>query len=162
MISETLQRLIEQKVTSAKEISELTGVASSTVYRWISGKSQPDFNAIRMLVRHLPHTGGQEAILTSFTAGTPWQFMHIERDLDINFDGKIDHHDALTASIESVRAASESLSALRGTLDEQPVDPQRAQEVIHILRDAIRNCNIVQEILVRLTEYERKKAKPVE
>lgn len=160
MISETLQRLIDQDITTAKEISELTGVASSTVYRWISGKSQPDFNAIRMLVRHLPHIRGQEAILTAFTAGTPWKCFHIDTHLDVNLDGIIDRKDAMQASIESVRTASESLSQLRGALDQLPTEPNDSQEVIHLLDDVIRHCSIVQRILVRLADHTRKSAKP--
>ncbi len=155
MISETLQRLIDQGITSAKEISELTGVAPSTVYRWIAGKSQPDFEAIRMLVRHLPHARGQEAILTAFTAGSAWKSFHVDPKLDVNLDGVVNHDDALAASIESVRSASESLSKLRPLL-EAPDAPRGGDEVIHLLDDVIRHCCIVQRILVRLDEGDKR------
>ena len=160
MIAETLQKLIDEGVTSAKEISELTGVASSTVYRWLNGKSQPDFNAICMLLRQLPHTNGQQALLTSFMAGTSWQFYNIAADLDVNFDGKVDQEDALIASIESVRGAGESLSRLRGAIDAiEAREPADSMEIIHMLNEVIQHCNVVQQILVRLSDRQPKRAR---
>ena len=51
MLARTLQRLIARNLTSAREIGELTGKAPSTVYRWISGASEPDFNSVRLLLK---------------------------------------------------------------------------------------------------------------
>jgi len=160
MIAETLQRLIDEGITSAKEISELTGVASSTVYRWLNGKSQPDFNAICMLLRQLPHTKGQEALLTCFLAGTHWQYYSMETDLDVNFDGKVNQDDALVASIESVRGASESLSRLRINIDAvEANEPTEHTEIIHMLNEVIQHCNVVQQILVKMSERQAKRAR---
>ncbi len=113
MLESTLQKLIDGKLTSAREIGDLTGVAASTVYRWIRGESQPDFDSIRLLVRHLPNVQAQGAILAAFTVGTTWRMYNHELDLDVNQDGIIDASDAVDASINAVRAASRSLSQVR-------------------------------------------------
>ena len=63
MLAKTLKRIIDKQFTSAKEISELTGVSQSTVYRWIAGQSQPDFDSVRLLVRLLPDKRAQKALL---------------------------------------------------------------------------------------------------
>jgi hypothetical protein len=63
----------------------------------------------------------------------------------------VNHDDALAASIESVRSASESLSKLKPLL-EAPHIARAGDEVIHLLDDVIRHCCIVQRILVHLTE----------
>ena len=160
MIAATLQKMIADGITSAKEVSELTGVASSTVYRWLNEKSQPDFTAMSMLLRQLPHKEGQQRLLAAYMAGTAWQFYQIEAEIDVNFDGKVDEEDALIASIESVRTASESLSRLRMTVDaienNQPAD---SHDVIQMLNEVISHCNVVQQILIKLSDKQRKKAR---
>ena len=116
MLQKTLQRIIDQKLTSAREIGELSGVSTSTVYRWIAGQSQPDFDSIRMLVRHLPDKRAQEEILSSFLNGTEWNASRLDLELDFNNDGKIDGEDALEATIESVQAAAKSLGRIHLSL----------------------------------------------
>ena len=108
MLTKTLNRMIEKKQTTAREIAEMAGVSTSTVYRWIAGQSQPDFNSIRLLVRHLPNKDAQETLLQTFTMGTTWQFARPDLELDVNADGKIDAADALDASIEAVHSSAKS------------------------------------------------------
>src|ERR1041384_5620406 len=102
MLAKTLSMLLDDRLTTAREIGELTGVAPSTVYRWGRGESQPDFDSIRLLVRHLKNPRAVEAILCAFTAGTGWSFRRSEQELDVNHDGRIDAADALDASIDAV------------------------------------------------------------
>ena len=80
MIAPALQHLIDLKLTSAREISELTGVATSTVYRWAAGQSQPDFDAIRRLVRRLPNPRAQEALIQAFLQSTTWSAVYTEHE----------------------------------------------------------------------------------
>ncbi len=113
MIDRTLQHLIEEKLTSAREISELAGVSTSTVYRWIAGESQPDFHSVRLLLRHLSHRRAQETLLSAFASGTGWHFLHSNCDKDVNHDGRVDTDDALDAAIETIKAAACTLDQLQ-------------------------------------------------
>jgi transcriptional regulator with XRE-family HTH domain len=155
MLAQTLQRLIDHKLTSASEIAELTGVAASTVYRWIKGESEPSFNTVRLLVRHLPNAEAQRDVLATFTAGTDWQFYAISEELDINKDGVIDHEDALDACIESVHAAGEALSQVRLSASDAPNKRSRDDELVHLLSDVIRHSSAAQRILVHMIEHRR-------
>lgn len=155
MLATTLQRLIDEKRTSATEVAELTGVAASTVYRWIKGESEPSFNTVRMLIRHLPDTEAQRAILASFIAGTDWQFYSLTAELDLNQDGVIDHEDALDACIESVHSAGEALSRIRVSTGDSPEKRTRDDELVHLLADVIRHSTAAQRILVHM--FERRK-----
>ena len=76
MIAHTLQTLIQDRLTTARELGEVAGVAPSTVYRWINGESQPDFHSVRLMLRHLPSQRAQERLLSAFTLGTPWACVH--------------------------------------------------------------------------------------
>ena len=72
LLAPTLQKLIDANATTAKDLGEMAGVSSSTIYRWINGESEPDFDSIRLILHHLPDPNAQLAILTAFIAGTPW------------------------------------------------------------------------------------------
>ncbi|QQE10853.1 helix-turn-helix transcriptional regulator [Planctomycetota bacterium] len=157
MLAKTLQLLIDDNLTTAKEIGELSGVSTSTVYRWISGQSQPDYDSIRLLVRHMPRKEAQEAILSSFAAGTDWQFNHMDLELDVNDDGKIDVDDALDAAIKMMRDSAETLSQIRAVQNGEPLDSEKILQQIALLNQVARNCTITQRVLVDMSEQKRKR-----
>jgi len=157
MISTTLHHLIEQRLTSAREISELAGVSSSTVYRWIAGESQPDFNSIRLLLRHMQSPEAQEALLSAFTAGTPWQFVHSEQDLDVNDDGEVNADDALDASIASMKAAAGSLEKVRAAARDGALNSEQTLRLLASLNQAVGHATLTQRILVELSEQQQRR-----
>ncbi|MEM9914584.1 MAG: helix-turn-helix transcriptional regulator [Planctomycetota bacterium] len=156
MLGKTLQRVIDQKLTSAKELGELAGVSTSTVYRWIAGQSQPDFDSIRLLVRHLPDNRAQEEILQAFTSGTDWLCTRMDLELDVNDDGQIDADDALDATIECVKGASESLAAIRARMHE-PMTADETLQTVALLNHVMKHCAITQRVLVDMNEQRQKR-----
>jgi len=157
MLSETLKRIIDTQLTSAKEIGELTGVSQSTVYRWIAGQSQPDFDSIRLLVRLLPDARAQKALLTAFTAGSDWHVTHMNLELDVNHDGKVDAHDALDASCISLKSSSETLLTIRDASKGKILTSDETIELISLLNHTVRHCTITQRILVDMAEQRKKR-----
>jgi len=157
MLSKTLKRIIDKQFTSAKEISELTGVSQSTVYRWVAGQSQPDFDAIRLLVRLLPDTRGQKALLTAFTAGTDWHITHMNLELDVNHDGKVDSDDALDASCHALKTSSETLLSIREASKGKILSSDETLELISLLNHTVRHCTITQRILVDMAEQRKRR-----
>lgn len=158
MFDKTLQRIIDEKWTTAREIGELAGVSTSTVYRWLSGETQPDFNSVRLLLRHMTHPRAQEALLGCFTSGTTWQFIRNELDLDVNRDGRIDADDAMDASCEAVKAAADHLHQIRGTCRGRMPTSDETLEMISLLNQAVRHCTIAQRVLVDMAEKRKKQA----
>lgn len=159
MLDKTLQRLIEEKVTSAREIGELAGVSTSTVYRWIAGESQPDFHSIRLLLRHMPHPAAQEAILLAFTAGTAWLFARAEAELDVNADGRVDAEDALDASVAAVKSAAESLERVREACRAGDISAEEALSLIAKLHHAMCQCSVAQRVMVETREKKARRLK---
>lgn len=151
MLASTLTRLIEEKRTSAQQIADLTGVAPSTVYRWMSGESEPDFNAIRLLLRHLPDRSAQSALIQAFLTGTPWRVEPLESELDINHDGRIDTNDALDACILAVQSAGQSLSEVREACRDGKLGATQTGKLVGLLNEVVRECSICQQVLTRLT-----------
>ena len=157
MLAGTLQRLIDEKITTARELGDLAGVSTSTVYRWISGQSRPDFDSVRLLVRHLPDKRAQEAILSVFSAGTAWEFNHQELDLDVNQDGRVDVSDALDATVETVKASADSLQQVRCAHKGVALGAEATLQVISLLNHIVRECNITQRVLVQVAEQKRRR-----
>lgn len=156
MLGKTLQRIIDEKCTTARELGDLAGVSPSTVYRWIAGQSQPDFDSIRMLVRHLPDPRAQQEILQSFTVGTDWHCTRLELELDVNDDGCIDSNDALDASIKAVRGCAESLDRVRAS-SHKPMNSDETLEALALLQNVVSHCTITQRVLVDIHEQRQKR-----
>ncbi|MEO0515097.1 MAG: helix-turn-helix transcriptional regulator [Planctomycetota bacterium] len=159
MLHRTLQQLVDRKLTTAKEMGELAGVSTSTVYRWIAGQSQPDFDAVRLLVRLLPNPAAQEALLRVVTAGTDWKLDRMDLDLDLNGDGRIDAADALDASIAAVKHAADSLAQVRAKCCDEtsPATAEDTLELITQLGDVMTNCTIAQRVLLDMADQRRKR-----
>ena len=155
MLDKTLQHIVDRKYTSAREVGELVGVSTSTVYRWMSGESQPDFHSIRLLLRHIGHPKAQEAILSVFAAGTHWQFVHNRLDLDANQDGEVNADDALDAACGAVRSAAESLSRIRTLCRDETVTAEDMLEMISLLDRASRKCTVARRVLVEVSDRRR-------
>ncbi len=161
MLKRTLNRMIEKKQTSAREIAEFAGVSTSTVYRWIAGESQPDFDSIRLLVRHLPNRKAQEALLHAFTTGSGWTFTRPDHDLDVNRDGAINSDDALDAAIEAVRTSSHALKEVRTACLNGNTSAEQTLNLIQLLHHTTQQCTIAQHVLMHMSDEasKRKKAK---
>lgn len=157
MLKRTLNRMIQKKQTTAREIAEMAGVSTSTVYRWIAGQSQPDFDSIRLLIRHLPNKKAQESLLSVFTMGTTWQFADVELELDINADGKIDAADALDASINAVHSSGKNLKMLRAAFRDGKANSDEVLELVHLLQTTAGHCMITQQVLVHLAEKNKRR-----
>ncbi|MEX2672112.1 MAG: helix-turn-helix transcriptional regulator [Phycisphaeraceae bacterium] len=152
MISAALRNLIDQQLTSVGEIGELAGVAPSTVYRWVNGQTQPPYDSIRLLIRHLPNARAQRVLLLHTIRGTAWQVRGPHASLDVNADGKIDAEDALDTMIRIVSAASQSLEQTRESLRQTPLSQNELMEAVETLEDvAIESC-LAQQILAKIHE----------
>jgi transposase len=157
MLARTLQQLIEEEHTSVSEVAELAGVSNSTVYRWIARRSQPDFDAIRRVIRGLPSKHAQRCLLSVITTGTNWRLRSYELHLDINRDGKIDAEDALDATIRVVRSAGQSLASVRSSCAAGSVQKQDLVDLVQQLNDVVQHSTIVQEILVRMVDQRKRR-----
>jgi len=159
ILSRTLNQMIRAKLTNAREMADLAGVSTSTVYRWIAGDSQPDFDSVRLLLRHLPNRKAQEALLAAFTGGTEWTFSRVEMDLDINHDGKIDVDDALDAAIETVHSSAEALKQTRAASRTDTIKAEEAMHLIQTLNQTVRHCSVVQQVLIQISDEQSKRKK---
>ncbi len=150
-LHQALQHVIDQKLTSAREMGELAGVSTSTVYRWTTNQSQPDFESIRLLIRLLPSPRAQKELLNALLGGSAWSASRTEVELDVNRDGVIDRDDALAAALASVQAVTQSLSQIHAAARRPMTAQETLQTVAHLDR-AVRHGTLTQRVLIHLNE----------
>lgn len=157
MIDRTLKLILDQGLATIGEISELAGVAPSTVYRWIAGTSEPSFSAIAMLLRQVRNPQAQAHLVHAYLAGSSWQGHDTTGELDVNADGHIDVLDALDLSIDCVNTASQTLTDVRNLSRDGKVTENDAGHLMEMLRQLVHQCTITQKVLVRLSAPKKRK-----
>lgn len=157
MLANTLQKILDEELSTVNEIGTVTGTAPSTVYRWLKGQSDPSFNSVRLLIKHLKNSKAQGMLLATLTAATSWRFFNLDMDLDVNQDGVIDASDAMDSSIQAVRAAGKSLIEVRDAIKKGRIDPNMALDLIQTLHSVIRESTVTQQVLLHLSEKDKKR-----
>jgi predicted transcriptional regulator len=155
MLSITLRRLIDQKMTTAREIGELTGTAPSTVYRWIRDEAQPSFDTIRLLMRHLRNREAQAALIAAFTASTPWK-SYVQESVDpAPADDAADASEAMEAAIDAMREATQALAAVRQATRDRALNDTELDQTVQQTNSVIRTCVATQRELNKVAGHRR-------
>jgi transcriptional regulator with XRE-family HTH domain len=157
MIDLVLRRMIDEKLTTVQELGDLTGVAPSTVYRWMAGQSEPDYKQLRMLLVHLPNVRAQELVLQALTAGTHWRAESEKVELDVNNDGRIDGFDALDVAIQSVQDSTDSLGRIRETCRSGKITREEVEKISDLLSRISRQSMTAEMILLNLLQQSTRK-----
>ena len=157
MLSITLRRLIDQKMTTAREIGELTGTAPSTVYRWIRDEAQPSFDTIRLLMRHLRNREAQAALIAAFTASTPWKSYVQEGDDSavVPVDDVADASEAMEAAIDAMREATQALASVRQASRDRALNDTELDQTVQQTNSVIRTCVATQRELNKVAGHRR-------
>lgn len=155
MLSVTLRRLIDQKLTTAREIGELTGTAPSTVYRWIRGEAQPSFDTIRLLMRHLRNREAQAALLAAFTVSTPWRFSADDVDIEIPRESGADIHVDLESALRTLQATIRSMSTIHDAAGDRSLSDNETEQLMRDTQAVIRASTLLQKNIQSLSEARR-------
>ena len=71
MLATTIRHLLDSKLTSVKELETVTGRGTSTIYRWMSGESEPHYQDMRRLVRRLQKPEARRTLVGMLTSDLP-------------------------------------------------------------------------------------------
>jgi len=71
MFGTIIRELIDRKLTTLKELEEVTGRGTSTIYRWMNEESEPHFTDVRLLVRHLGKPEAKRTLVGLLTSDLP-------------------------------------------------------------------------------------------
>lgn len=165
MIGATLQSLARTGKLHVTTAAQCCGKDESTIYRWMSGETEPSATALQLILLHYPDLDVQLAIANAILRGTPFFIECMPEDLDVNGDGQIDFADALERSGKAAGA----LAAMTVALAKQMRDERH--KLTEAERDAFEEqCNsamlsvcAIRRIINHLFElqHRRRKARPL-
>ncbi len=150
MLANMLQRLVQEKHTTVREIAELTGRGESTVYRWINGESQPDFEEVRQLTHRLANAQARRKLAEMFTSGMP---VVVEWRDDVDAcDERSNGSDpaaALDAGLNALRKVAAVLESERQMIRAERITDEQAVRTIGLIDESIRQLLISKGIVAR-------------
>lgn len=148
VISETIRTVIDQGLTTARELADIAGINSSTVSRYQNDEPRVAFDTVNAWVRHHPNDAVKQAFYACLPA--PQQK---EVELDINGDGKIDIDDIFDGSIKTCQRGMDLMAHVRGN---QSISGDDAAEIELMATDVKRAVDHVARVAASIASRRRK------
>ncbi len=152
-LSGALRRLLARKQLTVREIERITGRGSSTIYRWLSGESEPEFADVRAMLRELPARELRQPLLDAIVSDLPVTVTWLE-DMGPRPGASRAARapmDSLTegahASLDALRALSEAVSRQVGFVQQGRVSRQAAEETIELINRALHDLQVSKQAL---------------
>ena len=121
MIAQLLQQLDREGVLRAPEIADVCGVAESTAYDYISGRTEMKISRVRALLHHAEDDRVRDLILSDL-ARKGYFVMQGCPEIDINGDDDVDTSVAMAAALQTVRDAVDAAMGIHATCSEGEID----------------------------------------
>ena len=149
MFGHIIRHLLDNKLTSIKEIEEVTGRGSSTVYRWINDESDPHHTDMRLMVRHIRNPDAGRTILGLLTADLPVviNWVHDETPPD---DGPSDGrggHEILDRSLIALDCLTHALSEGNDALRRKELTKDSYVKLIALVDETIHHLTASKNML---------------
>ena len=149
MFGHIIRHLLDKKLTSIKEIEEVTGRGSSTVYRWINDESDPHHTDMRLMVRHIRNPDAGRTILGLLTADLPVviNWVHDETPPD---DGPSDErggHEILDRSLIALDCLTHALSEGNDALRRKELTKDSYVKLIALVDETIHHLTASKNML---------------
>ena len=152
MFGPIIRHLLDNKLTTIKEIEEVTGRGSSTVYRWINDESDPHHTDMRLLIRHMTNPEARRTILSLLTADLPivinWITDHPTPD-DAGNDTAADRggHEVLDRSLIALDCLTHALSEGNDALRRQTLTKESYIKLVSLVDETIHNLTTSKNLL---------------
>ncbi len=162
MFGPIIRHLLDNKLTSIKEIEEVTGRGSSTVYRWINDESDPHHTDMRLLIRHMTSPEARRTILSLLTADLPivinWITDHPTPDEERD-DSASDRggHEVLDRSLIALDCLTHALSEGNDALRRQTLTKESYIKLVSLVDETIHNLTTSKNLLQK---YAPKQERP--
>ena len=150
MFGPIIRHLLDNKLTTIKEIEEVTGRGSSTIYRWINDESDPHHTDMRLLIRHMSNPEARRSILSLLTADLPivinWVIQEPvpDRDDDAAESGG---HEVLDRSLLALDCLTHALSEGNDVLRRQKLTKESYIKLISLVDQTIHHLTSSKNLL---------------
>ena len=143
MFGTIIRQLLDQKLTSLKELEEVTGRGTSTIYRWINDETEPHFTDVRLLVRHLEQPQARHTLVGLLTADLPivvdWLAEESRKDWGDETDAQRAGHEVLERSLFALDCLSDALSEGNEAIRRQELSKASYVKIVTLIDTTIRH-----------------------
>ena len=152
MFGTIIRSLLDEKLTTIKEIEEVTGRGSSTIYRWMNGESEPHHTDMRLLIRHLDKPQASRRILSLLTADLPIviNWIHDEAEaMEKEAGQRAEGHEVLDQSLLALDCLTHALSEGNEALRKQELSKEAYVKLVTLVDETIHHLTASKNMLQR-------------
>lgn len=151
MFGHIIRYLLDNKLTTIKEIEEVTGRGSSTVYRWINDESDPHHTDMRLLIRHLRNPEARRAVLNELTSDLPIVINWIADDAaaEAGTGAERDGHEVIERSLLALDCLTHALSEGNEALRRKELTKDAYVKLVSLVDETIRHLTASKNMLQR-------------
>ncbi len=132
MIGTMIRQLVDQGLTSLRELETVTDRGTSTIYRWMNGESEPHCSDLQKLVKRLSNAEARRTVLGFLTSDLPVHLCWFDAD-DVILYGEEPTEggqDVLSKSLEALDDLSEVLKREHDAIRRQDLSPEGYTELV--------------------------------
>ncbi len=149
MLGHVIRHLLDNKLTTIKEIEEVTGRGSSTIYRWINDESDPHHNDMRLMIRHMRNPDARRTTLSLLTSDLPVVINWIADDAASEPDTG-DHrggHEVLDRSLIALDCLTHALSEGNDALRRKELTKESYIKLVAMVDETIHHLTASKNML---------------
>jgi len=149
MLGDLLRKLVDDRLTSAKELERATGRGASTVYRWMAGQSQPDLGDVEKMLTGMESYEARRKLLGHILRDTPVrvEWLDAEEGARAATTSKA-RTDALDMSLTSLRLVADVLRRQRDALHNgRRMAGEEYAETVGMIEQAIHHLTLSKNLL---------------
>lgn len=160
MFGAIIRDLLDHKLTTIREIEEVTGRAPSTIYRWMSGESEPHHTDMRLLVGRLGNPNARRTILSMLTADLPVVISWIDEVESASPRGpgegdRADGHEVLERSLLALDCLTHAMAEGNDAIRRQELSREAYIRLVKLVDEAIRHLTASRQMLQRYAPPDR-------
>ncbi len=151
MFGTIIRELLDRKLTTLKELEEVTGRGTSTIYRWINDESEPHFTDVRLLVRQLDKPEAKRTLVGLLTSDLPIvvDWLHDEElpKADPENPPPTGGHEILERSLFALDCLSHVLTEGNESIRRQELTKESYVKVITLIYETILHLTTCKNML---------------
>ncbi len=149
MFGHVIRHLLDNKLTTIKEIEEVTGRGSSTIYRWINDESDPHHTDMRLMIRHMRNPDARRTILNLLTADLPVVINWIAEDKEPEGDTGENRggHEVLDRSLIALDCLTHALSEGNDALRRKELTKESYIKLVSMVDETIYHLTASKNML---------------
>ncbi len=165
MYGQIIRRLLDEKLTTLKELEQVTGRGTSTIYRWMRGESEPHAGDLRQLVRDMRNPRAKRLIVSMLLADLPLVVHWVDQDQQLREEYESrqssDGHDVVDMTLMALASVTELLACQRESIRTEPeLTEDTYSRLVRLTDDSVRYLTTSRLMLDKYLR-KRRRAAPV-